>query len=54
MEFGYVLDGQYRPLFTARGNTFSDTFQAPEAREYYFCVTNRSSANAVVEDGSIG
>jgi hypothetical protein len=54
LEFGYVLDGQYRPLYTAKGNTFSGTFQAPEAGEYYFCVTNRSSSNAVVEGGNIG
>jgi hypothetical protein len=53
LEFGYVLNGQYCPLYTASGNTFSDTFQAQETGEYYFCVTNRSSANAVVEGGSI-
>jgi hypothetical protein len=53
LEFGYVLDGQYHALSTSKGNTFSDTFQAPETGEYYFCVTNRSSANAVVEGGNI-
>lgn len=54
LEFGYVLDGKYYPLFTLMGNTFSDTFNALEGGEYYFCVTNRSSANAVTVGGNIG
>jgi hypothetical protein len=54
LEFGYVLDGRYHALSTAKGNAFSEAFQAPEAGDYYFCVTNRSSANAVVTGGSIG
>lgn len=54
LELGYLLDGRYCPLSTAKGHTFSETFQAPEAGEYYFCVTNRSSSNAVVRGGRIG
>jgi hypothetical protein len=54
LELGYVLNGQYHTLSTVKGNTFRDTFTAPEAGDYYFCVTNRSSANAVITGGSIG
>jgi hypothetical protein len=54
LELGYVLDGQYHALSTMKGNTFRETFQAPEAGDYYFCITNRSSANVVITGGSIG
>jgi hypothetical protein len=52
LEFGYVLDGQYH-AFTSVMGSFGETFQAPEAGEYYFCVTNCSSSNAVVDGGRI-
>lgn len=54
LEFGYVLNGRYSALAAVSGHEFSETFKAPENGEYYFCVTNRSSENAVIVTGAVG
>ena len=53
IEMGYILNGQYYELSTALGNYNETDFQADEAGEYYFCLTNRASTNAVIDSGSI-
>lgn len=53
LEIGYVLDGRYHILSLAKGCDFSETLTASDEGEYYFCITNHSSGNAVIESGSI-
>ena len=53
IEMGYILNGQYYELSKALGSHNETVFQADEAGEYYFCLTNRSSTNAVIDHGSI-
>lgn len=53
LEIGYVFNGEYHELSTAKGHDFSETLQAAENGEYYICITNRSSINAVIVNGSI-
>jgi len=53
LEFGYVLNGQYHELSSVTGHDFREILQADENGEYYLCVTNRSSANAVITSGNI-
>lgn len=53
LEIGYVLNGKYHSLSIVKGCDFSETLTAPEAGEYYICITNHSSSNAVIESGNI-
>lgn len=53
LEFGYVLNGEYHELSTVMGHEFSETLQAAEDGDYYLCVTNKSSENAVIVSGTI-
>ncbi|MDE7272789.1 MAG: hypothetical protein K2N95_06950 [Lachnospiraceae bacterium] len=53
LETGYLLNGEYHILSLTKGCDFTETLTAPETGEYYFCVTNHSSSNAVIERGSI-
>ncbi len=53
LEFGYVLNGEYRELSTVTGHEFSETLQSAEDGDYYLCVTNKSSENAVIISGTI-
>lgn len=54
LELGYILNGIYHELSTMFGSDFSYAFTAQEVGEYYFCITNHSSSNAVISSGSIG
>lgn len=40
-------------LSTVMGHEFSETLQAAEDGDYYLCVTNKSSENAVIVSGTI-
>lgn len=53
LEIGYILNGKYHLLSVSRGRDFDETLIAAEEGEYYFCVTNHSSANAIIENGEI-
>lgn len=53
LEVGYVLNGEYFALFSALGFDFSNTISIPQDGTYYFCVTNKSSSNAVIKKGEI-
>lgn len=53
LEIGYILNGEYHLLSVTKGSDFDETLIAAGAGEYYFCVTNRASANAVIEEGEI-
>lgn len=53
LEIGYILNGQYYTLSLSKGCDFSETLTASDEGEYYFCITNHSSGNAVIENGSI-
>lgn len=53
MEAGYVLNGTYHELFRALGPEFSTEFTAEEDGTLYFCVMNRSSRTAVIQNGSV-
>lgn len=53
IEMGCILNGQYYELSKTLGSTDEVEFQANEAGEYYFCLTNRASTNAVINNGSI-
>ena len=53
LDLGYIQDGVYHDLSSARAAAFSDTLTAPADGTYYFCVTNRTSENAVIQGGSI-
>lgn len=54
LEIGYILNGEYHELSLTKGYDFSETLTAPEEGEYYFCITNHSSENAIIESGEIG
>lgn len=53
MEAGYVQNGVYHKLFRALGPELSTEFSPEEAGTLYFCLTNRSSRTAVIENGSV-
>lgn len=53
MEIGYILDGKYYNMCNTLGPDFSNVLNVTEDGDYYFCITNRSSANAVIESGDI-
>lgn len=53
LEIGYILNGEYHTLSLAKGCDFTETLTASETGEYYFCITNHSSSNAVIENGDI-
>lgn len=54
LDIGYILNGKYYELSTGgMGPEFGNTISAPEDGIYYFCVTNRSSSNAIVKSGEI-
>ncbi|MCM1261146.1 MAG: hypothetical protein NC313_00385 [Butyrivibrio sp.] len=53
LEIGYILNGEYHELSLTKGYDFNATLTATEEGEYYFCITNHSSENAIIEDGEI-
>lgn len=53
IEIGYVFDGVYHEISSPKGTIFTETITAYERGTYYFCITNRSSSNAVLSEGSI-
>lgn len=64
MELGYACDGVYYDMeygtmlndyndTTMMGNTIHYTITAEKAGTYYFCITNRTSENAVIESGRV-
>lgn len=53
LEVGYVFEGEYYEITNVQGNAFDEIINAEKDGEYYFCVTNRSSANAVIVSGDI-
>ena len=53
LEIGYILNGQYYKIATGTGLEFGNIISAPEDSIYYFCVTNRSSSNAIIKSGEI-
>lgn len=50
---GYIDNGEYHELTLSKGNNFSFSIKMKEGHEYYLCVTNYSSDNAVIKKGSI-
>lgn len=50
---GYIDNGEYYELTLSKGNTFSFSIKMKEGHEYYLCVTNYSSENAVIKKGTI-
>lgn len=53
LEIGYVLNGTYYELSITKGGDFRNTIRAAQEGEYYFCITNHSSTNAVIIEGNI-
>ena len=53
LEIGYILDGKYYELSNSWDSDFSEILSVEKNGDYYFCITNRSSANAVIESGEI-
>lgn len=53
LEVGYVLNGRYYKVTSGMGPDFEHTICAPEDGSYFFCLTNRSSSNAILTDGII-
>ena len=54
LDIGYILNGKYYKITSGgTGPDFGNTISAPEDGIYYFCVTNRSSSNAVIKSGEI-
>ncbi len=53
LETGYVLNGEYYKLGEEKGADFADTITAAEDGVYYFCITNHSSANAIIKRGTV-
>ena len=54
LDIGYILNGKYYEITSGgTGPDFSNIISAPEDGIYYFCVTNRSSSNAVIRSGEI-
>lgn len=53
LEIGYILNGTYHKITSGTGPDFSNTISVSEDGTYYFCVTNRSSSNAIIESGEI-
>lgn len=54
LDIGYILNGKYYEIASGgTGPEFGNTISVPEDGIYYFCVTNRSSSNAVIKSGEI-
>ena len=53
LEIGIIFDGIYYPLSETQGDYFTDNFIATASQEYYICITNKSSANAIIKNGII-
>lgn len=54
LDIGYILNGKYYEITSGgTGPDFGNIITAPEDGIYYFCVTNRSSSNAVIKSGEI-
>lgn len=53
LEIGYIINGKYYKLSSTKGSVFHESVIATENGEYYFCVINRSSANAIISSGII-
>ena len=54
LDIGYILNGKYYEIASSgTGSEFGYTISVPEDGIYYFCVTNRSSSNAVIKSGEI-
>lgn len=54
LDVGYILNGKYYEIASGgTGPDFGNIITAPEDGIYYFCVTNRSSSNAVIKSGEI-
>lgn len=53
IEIGYVFNGEYHKISSPKGTTFTEIITAYERGTYYFCITNRSSSNAVLSEGAI-
>lgn len=51
LEIGYIMNGEYYALSLTKGCDFNEIFTVSDAGEYYFCVTNHSSENAVIKNG---
>lgn len=53
LEVGYILNGEYHVLSLTKGCDFNETLTVSDEGEYYFCVTNHSSENAIIKSGNI-
>ena len=54
LDIGYILNGKYYEITSGgTGPDFGNIITALEDGIYYFCVTNRSSSNAVIKSGEI-
>lgn len=53
LEVGYILNGEYHALSLTKGCDFNETLTISDEGEYYFCVTNHSSENAIIKNGNI-
>lgn len=54
LDIGYILDGRYYEITSGgTGPEFGNEVSAPRDGIYYFCVTNRSSSNTIIESGEI-
>lgn len=53
LECGYVDNGRYHKVSFSSGHEFSFSIKAENGHEYYLCITNYSSDNAVIETGNI-
>lgn len=53
LEVGYIVNGSYVKITTGTGPDFGNSIIAQEDGIYYFCLTNRSSGNAVITSGML-
>jgi hypothetical protein len=50
---GYIDNGKYHQMDLTGGNKFSLSIKVKKGHKYYLCVTNYSSENAVIKEGSL-
>ena len=53
VEFGYILNGEYHVVEDVLGSDFLFQIDADEEGEYFPCILNRSSANLIIDKGTI-
>lgn len=53
LEIGVICDGEYYTLSNTKGIDFTENFNTTPSQEYYICITNRTSENAIISNGRV-